>query len=93
MLALLTWLTIIVTAIVVAVLAVYLILILFTLRGIGGGAQSDLGRLAGGLEAIDRYTEPLPQDLPTINGALSRLLETLRAVDDHLSATARGLGL
>lgn len=93
MLAVLTWLTIIVTAIVVVVLAVYLILILVALRSVGGGPRSDLARLAAGLEAIDRDTAPLPQDLPTINGALNRLLETLSAVNDHLNTTARGLGL
>lgn len=93
MLTLLTWLTIIVTALVVVVLAVYLIAILVTLRGVGGGDKSDLGRLAGGLEAIEQNTAPLPNDLQTINGALAALLDTLRLVDDHLTSTARALGL
>ena len=93
MLTLLTILTIIVTAIVVLALAVYLIAILLTVRRIGTGDTSDLGQLAGGLEAVQRQTSPLPNDLTTINGALVTLLQSLRAADEHLSATARALDL
>jgi len=92
-LQLLTILTIVAVAIVVLVLAFYLIAILLTVRRVGGSDSSDLGKLAGGLEAILRQTAPLPQDLTTINGALVALLDHLRAVDDHLTATARALGL
>lgn len=93
MLQLLTILTIAAVAIVVLVLAVFLIAILVTVRRIGGSDSSDLGKLAGGLEAVQTQTAPLPQDLTTINGALVALLGHLRAIDDHLSATARALGL
>lgn len=93
MLTLLTVLTIIATAIVVIVLAVYLIAILVTVRSVGGTESSDLGQLAGGLEAVQQQTAPLPEDLTTINGALVTLRDTLRAVDDHLTSTARALGL
>lgn len=93
MLEILTILTIIATTIVVVVLAFYLIAILVTVRRVGGPESSDLGQLAGGLEVIQQQTAPLPQDMTTINGALVELLATLRAVDDHLSATARALGL
>jgi hypothetical protein len=93
MLTVLTILTIIATAIVVLVLAYYLIAILITVRAVGGTKSSDLGQLAGGLEAIQQQTAPLPDDMRTINGALVQLLETLRVVDDHLTATARALGL
>lgn len=93
MLTLLTVLTIIATTIVVLVLAAYLIAILLTVRGVGGTPSSDLGKLAGGLAAIERQTARLPDDLPTINGALVSLLNSLQAVDDHLTATARALGL
>lgn len=93
MLTLLTVLTIIATAIVVVVLAAYLIAILLTVRSVGGTPSSDLGQLAGGLAAIERQTASLPDDLPTINGALAALLDSLQAIDDHLTATARVLGL
>lgn len=93
MLTLLTILTIIATAIVVVVLAYYLIAILITVRRVGGTESSDLSQLAGGLEVIQRQTAPLPDDMTAINGALVALLESLRATDDHLTATARALGL
>lgn len=78
-------LTAIAVAIVVLVLAVYLALIAMALRR----ANRHAAALAGGLEAIQANTAPLPEHLATINGALGTLLSGLDAVDQHLGAVAR----
>ena len=86
MLTILTVTTIVVVALVVLVLATYLLLVLYHLRRAGTGANSHLARLAGGLEAIAGHTDPLPDRLTTIRGALIDLKGGLEAVDGHLSA-------
>ena len=86
MLTILTFTTIAVVALVVVVLATYLILVLYHLRRAGSGPGSHLARLAGGLEAIDANTQPLPERLTTILGALQQLKGGLQAVDGHLGA-------
>ncbi len=73
-------LTIIAVAIVVAVVALYLIAIIVTLAR----AHRHLDRLAGGLEAIEANTQPLAGHLSTINGAAGALLAGLKKVDEHL---------
>lgn len=77
---LLTWLTLLVTSVVVAVLAVYLVLIAVALLR----ANRNLAKLVGGLEAIRDNTTPLAQDLSTINAAAGTLRNRLMAVDEHL---------
>ncbi len=77
---LLTRLTLFVVAGVVAVLAVYLILIAVSLIR----ANRNLARLVGGLEAIRDNTKPLAQDLSTINNAAGLLRNQLITVDEHL---------
>ena len=42
--------------------------------------------LAGGLQAIQQNTKPLPEDIPAINGALSSLLGKLLNVNGNLAA-------
>ena len=81
---LLIWLTIIATAIVVAVVASYLVAIAVALHR----ARRHLERLAGGLEAIEANTRPVAGHLTTINGAAGRLLEGLKQVDDNLKGIA-----
>ncbi len=77
---LLTRLTLVVIGAVVAVLAVYLILIAASLLR----ANRNLAKLVGGLHAIRENTTPLDQDLSTINGAASTLKNRLVTVDEHL---------
>lgn len=88
MLTLLTVITLVLTVVVVLVVASYLIAILYYLRRAGGGENSHLAKLAGGLEAIQANTAPLPADLTTIAGAMTQLRFGLRAVESHLGAIA-----
>lgn len=84
----LMYITLAVVLIVVLALVYYLVSIIVALRG----ASRNLYQLAGGLDAIVKDTQPLPEKLGTINGALSQLLSGLLAVDGHLAAVARLLG-
>ena len=77
---LLTWLTLLVSGAIVAVLATYLILIAAALIR----ANRNLTKLVGGLEATRDNTTPLAQDLSAINDAAGTLQGRLRAVDEHL---------
>lgn len=81
----LMWITLIVLALVVVVLAIYLISVALALAA----ANRNLKQLAGGLEAIQGHSQPLPKDLTTINGALITLLQGLQSVDAHLVGIAR----
>jgi hypothetical protein len=80
MAATLTWITLLVAAIVVLILVGYLVAVGLALAR----ANRSLAQLAGGLEAIESHTHPLPEDLTTINTALGALLGGLRSVDQHL---------
>ncbi len=85
MAATLTWITLLVAALVVLVLVGYLVAVALAL----GRANRSLAQLAGGLEAIESHSRPLPGQLTTINGALSTLLGGLRSVDGHLVGIRR----
>ena len=77
-------LTLITVALVVAALAGYLIAIAVALVS----AKRSVTAIADGLEAVAGHTEPLPDKLTTINGALVQLLIGLRAADGHLGRVA-----
>ncbi len=77
-----------VVLIVVVVLVVYLLGIIIALRH----ASRNLYQLAGGLDAIVKDTQPLPEKMQTINGTLSQLLAGLVAVDGDLAAVAKLFG-
>jgi hypothetical protein len=79
------WITLIVVALVVVVLAVYLISFILALVA----ANRNLKQLAGGLELIASQSDPLPRELTTINGALVELLHGLQSVDGHLAGIVR----
>lgn len=81
----LMWITLVVVALVVVVLAVYLISFILALAA----ANRNLKQLAGGLELIQSHSDPLPQELTTINGALVALLHGLQSVDAHLDGIVR----
>lgn len=77
-------LTLITVALVVIALAGYLIAIAWALLA----ARKSVIAIANGLEAVAGHTGPLPEKLTTINGALSQLLDGLRAADNHLGRAA-----
>ena len=84
----LLYISLAVVFIVVLVLVVYLLGIIIALRR----ANRNLYQLAGGLDAIVKDTQPLPDKLSTINGALNQLLTGLLAVDGDLAAVAKLFG-
>ncbi len=77
-------LTLITVALVVLALAGYLIAIAWALLK----ARRSVAAIADGLEAVVRTTQPLPEKLATINGALGALLDGFRAADRHLGRAA-----
>lgn len=85
--SLLTTLTLLLTAVVVLVLATYLIRIAAALVR----ADRNLAQLVVALERVRDQTAPLADDLPTINAAAATLAERLVAADAHLQAILRTL--
>ncbi|MEO7713992.1 MAG: hypothetical protein ABIV10_13835 [Gemmatimonadaceae bacterium] len=77
-------LTLITVALVVLALAGYLIAIAWALVN----AKRSVAAIADGLEAVAGHTQPLPERLTTINGALTQLLTGLQAADRHLGRVA-----
>ncbi len=77
-------LTLVTVALVVIALAGYLIAIAWQLIG----ARRSVAAIADGLEAVASHTEPLPEKLTSINGALTQLLTGLQAADRHLGRVA-----
>lgn len=77
-------LTLITVALVVLALAGYLIAIAWALVQ----TRRSVAAIADGLEAVAGHTQPLPEKLTTINGALVKLLTGLRAADGHLGRVA-----
>ncbi len=77
-------LTLLAVALVVLALAGYLIAIAMTLVA----ARRSVIAIADGLEAVAGHTQPLPEKLTTINGALVQLLDGLRVADNHLGRAA-----
>ncbi|GAC1654507.1 MAG: hypothetical protein NVS4B3_18580 [Gemmatimonadaceae bacterium] len=77
-------LTLITVALVVIALAGYLIGIAWQLVH----AKRSVAAIADGLEAVAGHTQPLPDKLTTINGALTQLLTGLQAADRHLGRVA-----
>ncbi len=78
--------TLVVVAIVVLVLAYYLLGIIVALRR----ANVNLTKLAAGLEAIQRNTDALGGDLGKINGAAVMLRDGLNSVAGHLAKVTGG---
>jgi uncharacterized phage infection (PIP) family protein YhgE len=66
-------------------LVVYLLLIIKALRN----ASKNLYELAGGLDQIVQNSQPLPEKLTTINGALGQILTGLLSVNGNLAAAAQ----
>lgn len=84
MTALLLYISLALTAVVVVVLVAYLLGIIAALAL----AQTSLARLAGGLAAVRDHSQPLPDHMRAINHDLSALLKGLLAVNGNLAAIA-----
>ncbi|MCH9765521.1 MAG: hypothetical protein K0U34_05965 [Alphaproteobacteria bacterium] len=82
---LLVVLSLVVTLAIVLVLVGYLLAIIYVLWTSG----TTLKNLAGGLVAVRDNTQPLPDDIPAINGALATLLESLLKVNGNLAAIVK----
>jgi uncharacterized membrane protein len=81
---LLVTLTVVATALLVVLVAGYLIAVAVRLMR----ANRHLWQLAEGLEGIEANTRNLGDRLRTINGANMQLVEGLRKVDAHLRGVA-----
>lgn len=75
-----TRLTYLAVALIVPVLAIYLILIAVSLIR----ANRNLAQLVKGLKAIRDNTDPLAQDISTINSVATTLRDQFTVVDRHL---------
>ena len=73
------------TAVIVLVLAVYLIAIAYYLYRAGGSERSNLAQLVGGLKAVRDNAAPLGGHLTALGGGLTALRGELQAVDSSLS--------
>jgi len=78
-------LTLITVALVVVVLAGYLIAIAWALLD----TRRSVAAIADGLEAVAGHTRPLGETLSRINGALGALHGGLESADGHLTRAAR----
>ncbi len=74
--------SLILTTAVVLVVVGYLIAIIYALVG----AYNNLSKLAGGLIAIRKNTDPLSGHVGTINEGLTALLTSLLKVNNNLAA-------
>lgn len=78
-------LTLVTVALVVIALAGYLIAIAWALIS----ARRSVAAIADGLEAVAGHTQPLPEKLTIINGALTSLLSGLGVADSNLGRAAK----
>lgn len=81
----LSWVTIVLAAVYVVVLAGTVGMVTYYLRSAARLAR----QLADGLDAVSRSTEPVPEHLSTINGALVGLQQRLASLDGHLAGLLR----
>ena len=88
---LLIW-TLALAAVIVLVLAVYLIAIAYYLFKTGGSKNSHLAKLVGGLRAVRDNAAPLDRYLSALGGGLIALRGELQAVDSGLGDAVEILG-
>jgi hypothetical protein len=79
-------------AVIVLVLAVYLIAIAYFLFKTGGSKNSHLAKLVRGLKAVRDNAAPLGEHLTKLGSGLAALRSELRAVDASLGDAAEILG-
>lgn len=76
----LLYLTLAAVTILILALVIYLLAIIYYLRK----ADRHLVELVSSLQQTERQVEPLPEQLPQINGALSLLRDHLRGTRENL---------
>jgi hypothetical protein len=92
MFEILTIWTLALTAVIVLVVASYLIAIAYYLFRTGGNKRSHLAKLVGGLKAVRDNAAPLDRHLAKLAQGLTGLRSELRAVDASLGDAAEILG-
>ena len=88
---LVTW-TLALAAVIVVVLAVYLIAIAYFLFKTGGSKNSHLAKLVGGLKAVRDHAAPLGGHLNALGDGLTALRTELQGVDGSLGDAVQILG-
>jgi len=84
--------TLALTAVIVLVVAAYLIAIAYYLFKTGGSKNSHLGKLVGGLKAVHNNAAPLDRHLMNLGEGLTALRSELQGVDASLGDAAEILG-
>lgn len=84
--------TLALTAVIVLVVAGYLIAIAYYLFKTGGSENSHLAKLVGGLKAVRNNAAPLKGHLTNLAAGLTALRNELQAVDGSLADAAEILG-
>lgn len=84
--------TLALTALIVLVVAGYLIAIAYYLFKTGGSKNSHLAKLIGGLKTVRDNAAPLKAHLSNLAGGLTTLRNELQAVDGSLGDAAEILG-
>jgi len=92
MIEILTIWTLALTAVIVLVVAAYLIAVAYYLFRTGGSKNSHLAKLVGGLKAVRDNAAPLDRHLTTLAEGLTALRSEVQAVDASLSDAAEILG-
>jgi hypothetical protein len=84
--------TLALTAVIILVVASYLIAIAYYLFKTGGGKNSHLAKLVGGLKAVRDNAAPLKGHLTNLGEGLTTLRSEFQAVDSSLGDAAEILG-
>lgn len=84
--------TLVLTAVIVLVVAAYLIAIAYYLFKTGGNKNSHLAKLVGGLKAVRDNAAPLKGHLTNLGEGLTALRSELQAVDGSLGDAVEILG-
>lgn len=92
MLEFLTIWTLSLAAVIILVVAVYLIAVAYYLYKAGGHKDSNLARLVGGLKAVRNNVAPLEKHVTALGGGLTALRDELLAVDNSLADATQILG-
>jgi hypothetical protein len=80
------------TAVIVLVVATYLVAIAYYLFRTGGSKNSHLAKLVGGLKVVRDNAAPLDRHLTKLSEGLTALRSELQAVDASLGDAAEILG-
>ena len=92
MIEILTIWTLALTAVIVLVVAAYLIAVAYYLFRTGGSKNSHLAKLVGGLKAVRDNAAPLDRRLTNLAEGLTALRSELQAVDASLGDATEILG-